>query len=482
MAAAAGSLHAFQEKAPVPEAAAEKAAKKAIKKIFKKEFAKKKIYERLALARTLIQQGLDTEDDPTTRYVMFLEARDLAAKTGHADLTAEAIDQMAEYYDIDPIKMTLNSFKTVARSISRPEYEPMLCQAYLKLAQSAISLDRYKEAVKALSVTEILARKLKDVPLMTRARAQRSDVSRIQKEHNKLKTARKKLLENPDDPDANLRVGRFLCIVKGDWAGGLPLLAKGGDPALASLAQKELEDPSEAAARADLGDGWWNLSQDQKEALREHLRQRAVYWYKKALPELSGPRERKVKGLLSGLSVSFDLLEDEWSLSSGVDMKGGAFVFDTEDAGQEVLTADHPGTFDVGTQFALHFKVERVDPKKLFTISITVDAASGSDDDATTLYGTRINKKISRVSCTIFKDDKYKTLSTSKLPSVLRLNTEYVLKLKTGRKSFRFSLFDGEGNLIKEITREHPTPKEFAVGIQMQNARVTVNRVVKYLP
>lgn len=482
MATGAGSVYASQEKAPVPDAAEQKAAKKIIKKIFKKEFAKKKIHEKLALARTLLQQGEDTEDDSTTRYVMFLEARDLAAKTGHADLTVKVIDQMAEYYDVDAIQMKLDSFKTVGRSISRPEYEPMLCQAYLKLAQSAIARDRYKEAGKALLQTESLAKKLRNVPLMTRARAQRSDVSRLQKAHNKLKAARKKLAENPDDPDANLSVGRFLCIIKGDWSDGLPLLAKGSDAGLKALAEQDVAGPSDAAERTDLADGWWQLAQEQKKNLRDVFQERAVHWYKKALPDLSGPREAKVKRRLSGLSVSFDLMKDEWDLSSGVDLKEGKLIFDPKDSGRKVLTADHPETFEVGTQLALHFRIERINPKKLYVLYIAIDSASGSDGFVTTLYGADLYKNTSHLDCKTYQNEKYKKIMERKLASALRLNTEYVLKLKTGKTSFLLSLFDSEGTLIKEITREHRTPKEFTMGLQMQNGRVTVDRVVSYLP
>ena len=53
--------------------------------------------------------------------------------------------------------------------------------------------------------------------------------------------ADEKLKTNPDDPQANLALGRYRCFAKGDWEAGLPLLAKSGDAALASLAKKALE-------------------------------------------------------------------------------------------------------------------------------------------------------------------------------------------------------------------------------------------------
>ncbi len=44
--------------------------------------------------------------------------------------------------------------------------------------------------------------------------------------------SQEKLKESPDDPAANLAVGSYLCFNKDQWERGLPMLAKGSDPAL----------------------------------------------------------------------------------------------------------------------------------------------------------------------------------------------------------------------------------------------------------
>ena len=48
------------------------------------------------------------------------------------------------------------------------------------------------------------------------------------------------LFEKPDDPDANLKFGKYRCFIKSDWKSGLPMLAHGNDPALKSLAAEEI--------------------------------------------------------------------------------------------------------------------------------------------------------------------------------------------------------------------------------------------------
>ena len=80
------------------------------------------------------------------------------------------------------------------------------------------------------------------------------------------------------DAARNLAVGRFRCFVRGDWDGGLPLLAKGSDDALRAAAERDLARPTEPAAEAPAGSGWWDAADQAKGPARDRLRARAVYW------------------------------------------------------------------------------------------------------------------------------------------------------------------------------------------------------------
>ena len=44
----------------------------------------------------------------------------------------------------------------------------------------------------------------------------------------------------PDDPEANLMVGKYLCFTKGDWEKGLPLLTKSENSRLKLLAERDV--------------------------------------------------------------------------------------------------------------------------------------------------------------------------------------------------------------------------------------------------
>jgi hypothetical protein len=102
------------------------------------------------------------------------------------------------------------------------------------------------------------------------------------------------LEKNPDDPGANFAVGKYDCFIQGDWATGLPLLAKGSDHHLAQLAQTDLSDPDQPDAQEAIAEGWLNVASSG--APGEQPRLRAYYWYVKALPGLDGPEARKAEG------------------------------------------------------------------------------------------------------------------------------------------------------------------------------------------
>src|SRR5258706_12581886 len=79
---------AFQDKPalpPEPDANAQKETLKQIRDLFKEDYAKKTPADQAALAQKLLQKGAEAGDDPTSKYVLIKEARDVAMNAGDAD-------------------------------------------------------------------------------------------------------------------------------------------------------------------------------------------------------------------------------------------------------------------------------------------------------------------------------------------------------------------------------------------------------------
>jgi hypothetical protein len=74
-------------------------------------------------------------------------------------------------------------------------------------------------------------------------------------------------------------------------------LAKAGDDELRKLAERELQPPTQAAAQLELADAWWELAQGRQDPKLDleykGLRARAAFWYRAAIPNLSGISQAK---------------------------------------------------------------------------------------------------------------------------------------------------------------------------------------------
>jgi hypothetical protein len=91
----------------------------------------------------------------------------------------------------------------------------------------------------------------------------------------------------------------YYCFGKGDWDRGVPMLALGSDSLLKSVARKELlEDCSSVADQVSLGDAWYDLAQTKTGFAKSAIHRRAIHWYCRALPSLTGLTRDKVDGRL----------------------------------------------------------------------------------------------------------------------------------------------------------------------------------------
>jgi hypothetical protein len=123
--------------------------------------------------------------------------------------------------------------------------------------------------------------------------------------YNEAKKFLETLAENPKDPEANAKVGRYRCFIKGDWKSGLPMLAKGSDAALQALATKELAGAKGADEQVSVGDGWWTLGESLTGVAKAQTQMHARTWYSQALPALKGLSKARVeKRVQSGPSAA----------------------------------------------------------------------------------------------------------------------------------------------------------------------------------
>lgn len=324
------------KKLPVPDTAAQKEAEKQIRGSFKEEYAKKTPSDRIALAKKLLQQGLDTSDSPGTRYVLLREASDLAALGGDTGIPLQAIGEIARHHEIPWVEMKSAALATASKSMRLIDEFGDLAKRFLDLVEEALAAEEYDSAEKAASTGAQFARKGKNASLQAKLEARGKEAVERRIRAAKVGRALETIAKNANDGEARLVAGYHLAVVKGDWEQGLAHLARCNDAGYKSAAEKDLAQPSEAAARVTAGDAWWELGEKTSGAAQGRLRSRAGHWYLKAREQLSGPSRARVDqrlqaaGMLPPEKPSIDLLKlldpDRDAVYGRWEMKDGALI------------------------------------------------------------------------------------------------------------------------------------------------------------
>jgi hypothetical protein len=237
----------------------------------------------------LLKEAIDTTDDVACRYVLLTESRDLAAKSADAATACRAIDLLAEHYGVPVGEMTLAALSSAGRVALTAPLQEGLAAAALGAADRALGRDEFDLAGRLAALGESAAKAAKRITLLTEAQEKVREINWATQEYAHAKAAIETLATTPDDPAAKGAAGRFKCLVKNDWEHGLPLLIDGADMPLKFLAERD-----QAAATADgtaqfqVADQWWALGDTLIGRARVHCRFRAAYWYRLAIPKISG--------------------------------------------------------------------------------------------------------------------------------------------------------------------------------------------------
>jgi hypothetical protein len=269
--------------------------------LYKADYAKTDKADKLVFAGKLLQPGRENRQDIAAWFVLLREARDLAVRGNGPRLAAEAIREMDQFFVIDAPEMRIKTLSTIAQAPGAPA-AAAVAETSVGLSSRAVDDDDYDAAAKLIATAETalgLVPKNKKQPVEKHLKliaARKTQLDGSIKAHQAFLAATEKLRKTPDDADANLTAGKFLCFFHGKWDEGLPYLAKGGDGLLKAIAKQDLARPAVGAPLMTLANDWWDQATVQKGASAVNLRRRAKFWYERA-GQVAGPAERVTAGL-----------------------------------------------------------------------------------------------------------------------------------------------------------------------------------------
>ncbi|HKD36359.1 MAG TPA: NPCBM/NEW2 domain-containing protein [Pirellulales bacterium] len=287
-------------RSPIPDKAAQEKALAQLKDVMKDDFSLAKSPEaQIALAMRLAALAeQETRKDPVTGYVAADQALQIAVKQCNIPLASQLVGGFVSHFDLDAWKLRSTTLTQLGHVAKSPDQKASLAKAALEQIDKAVADDRFEVAVELAATANFLSAQVKDPALRDIAKEASERTRRIQRGAQEAKTASDALAANPKDPEASVVVGKFKCFLKEDWRFGLALLAQGNDEVLQKLAVADSADPIDPAEQAKLADQWWDLAEkraaDKTEAGRKDewtikpMRARAVYWYRRALPGLTG--------------------------------------------------------------------------------------------------------------------------------------------------------------------------------------------------
>lgn len=260
---------------------------KTVREVYQELYAKDDPEEGRALAERLLEQATKSSD-ATERFVLLQEARDIATKAGDGLTAFRAIDAMAAEFEVDSLEMKTRVLAKGAEVARSPIQAFAVVEQSLILAREAAFGDNFATAGQLIDLAQKTARKARNTLAIKTVSTTKSEIHGLADAYAELGKAEGLLRDKPDDRDANLRVGRYYALIKGDWQRGLPYLTKSGDERLKTLAVRETSPPSSPAEQAQLGDLWAEQAEREDGIVRKHARRRAAFWYQRALPDLSG--------------------------------------------------------------------------------------------------------------------------------------------------------------------------------------------------
>lgn len=277
---------------PPPPATSVESALKSVREKYGKDFARTAAEEKLALFDKLFTQARLAPVDAATRFALFQEARDLAAAAGQVADALKASEARSKWFDADELADKAAALKVAAQGAVGKA-----------VVESALSVVEDAERQARPDIVDELFRRRElfpqsadtpDLNARIQAAEKRWESTAAERESSRRLAA--DFRKDPENPATNLAYGKHLGFRVGEWADGLPKLAKGDDPALKDLARKDLANPKDPRGQVEVAKAWFDYAAKAEAVHRPGILLRAKHWYDRAVAGELPPQEKLSAG------------------------------------------------------------------------------------------------------------------------------------------------------------------------------------------
>ena len=248
--------------------------------------------QKLAIAQDMVSTAHQTNDDDAGRFALLRVARDIFSGEHDYAGAEKAINAMDQYFDsVDTIglrKDLLQSIGTVPATKATSYWDAVL----------AVARDAMREQQFAVGES-ILQNAQAKVPSreMVTFKKLLSDLQDGRALYEAYESSASVLESTPTDPQANMDVGLYLCLIDNEWQHGLLYLSRCDNPALKAAAEAEMsqEQQNPTDSKIDVAESWYQVANQTKSEMRRlFFLQHAAQWYRKAHPSSRGLETIKI--------------------------------------------------------------------------------------------------------------------------------------------------------------------------------------------
>ena len=281
-----GLTDSLSQKKPIPAGAELKISRDLLRELFQTDYAAAtSTAQRVQLARKMLERLSDLGTDTAGQYALLEITKQIAIQAGDVEVALNAAEHLLSRFELEGDHL-LETFEKLARTANDQRALNRLLEEAGDFFDGLVSDEQFAAAERLSQLGVATANKLKDQAAIDKFTSRRSWASAANSLSKSADEGLVALEANPDDPRASGGVGKFLCLVKGDWENGLVILANGNDRSLKRLADMELSDVKDAMQQLELADLWWRESETELPAFKMILQSRAKYWYERSLSGL----------------------------------------------------------------------------------------------------------------------------------------------------------------------------------------------------
>ena len=162
----------------VPDVDLQVRALSQIRTRFADKYAQSGPLARRALAHLLFITAQDTSDEPTMRYALLRESRDLAVRVPEPRIALAAVDELAQSFLISDVAMRVTTLAECAQYAFTAESHELIAESALDLADRMAAEKHYEEAYRCAVIANSAAQQSRNQPLIFQASGKLKELKR----------------------------------------------------------------------------------------------------------------------------------------------------------------------------------------------------------------------------------------------------------------------------------------------------------------